>query len=283
MPSPFPGMDPYLEDPAVFPDLHDSLIAYAREALNAALPPPYYAGSASRVWVEVSSRHVGPGVGVLRPAPGASSGPPAGTGGSGAASGAVLTEPVLVRVTREEVREPFLEIYAQPGGERLVATIEVLSLANKSHSSHGRAPYLRKQQEVLDSQVHLVEIDLLRGGVHSTAVPLPSALARTGPFDYHICVHPFDASPDDFLVYPVRLDQRLPAVAVPLLPGDPSVTLDLQGLLDRCYDTGQYRRRVRYREAKPVPPLRPEQEEWALQVLRGQGLLDPAPAPDVAR
>ena len=41
MPSPFPGMDPFLEHPEVFPDLHDSLGATLRESLNARLPEPY--------------------------------------------------------------------------------------------------------------------------------------------------------------------------------------------------------------------------------------------------
>ena len=38
MPSPFPGMDPYLESPEIFPDVHDSMITYLREALQASLP-----------------------------------------------------------------------------------------------------------------------------------------------------------------------------------------------------------------------------------------------------
>ena len=66
MPSPIPGMDPFLEDPAVFPDLHDNLIAELN-AINAQLPPPYYASSASRVWIEPSQRRVEPDVNVLRP------------------------------------------------------------------------------------------------------------------------------------------------------------------------------------------------------------------------
>ncbi|MBI3463061.1 MAG: DUF4058 family protein, partial [Planctomycetes bacterium] len=51
MPSPFPGMDPFLEHPGIFPDLHDSLVTYLREALQPRLPSPYYAGIGSRIWV----------------------------------------------------------------------------------------------------------------------------------------------------------------------------------------------------------------------------------------
>jgi hypothetical protein len=271
MPSPFPGTDPFLEDQAVFPDLHDSLIYCLREALNAQLPPPYFVGIGSRVWVETSQRRIGPDVNVLRPTQTSNGGTAAGTGG-GAVALAVATEPVVVHVPHDEVREPFLEIHADPGGERLVTTLEVLSLANKAPSSHGREPYLRKQQEVLNSQVHLVEIDLLRGGAHSTAVPLDFAREKAGLFDYHVCVHRFDRL-EDYFVYPVSVGQRLPSVAIPLLPEHQPVRIDLQPLLDRCYDTGQYRRRVRYDAPVPPPPLRSEQAAWVEKALRQQGLL----------
>src|ERR1700739_1716701 len=123
MPSPIPGMDPFLEDPAVFPDLHDNLIAELRNAINAQLPPPYYASSASRVWVEPSQRRVGPDVNVLRPErPGSEVGAPSAPTDTAVA---VARPPVVVRIPREEVRETYLDIYAQPGNERLVTTIEV--------------------------------------------------------------------------------------------------------------------------------------------------------------
>jgi hypothetical protein len=265
-------MDPFLEDPAVFPDLHDSLIAELRNAINAQLPPPYYASSASRVWVEPSQRRVEPDVNVLRPErPGGGAAP------SPAAATAVTRPPVVVRIPREEFRQTYLDIYAKPGHERLVTTIEVLSPTNKTTGGEGRPLYLQKQREVLGSKVNLVEIDLLRGGQHTTAVRLEDALEKAGPFDYHVCVRGFE-EPDDFVIYPISLGGRLPVVAIPLLPGDSSVGVDLQTLLDRCYDTGLYQRRILYAERAPVPPLRPEQAAWVEQVLRDKGHLAAAPA-----
>src|SRR5438874_11797542 len=41
MPSPFPGMDPYLETPNLWPDVHHELISQIRSALNPALLPRY--------------------------------------------------------------------------------------------------------------------------------------------------------------------------------------------------------------------------------------------------
>jgi Protein of unknown function (DUF4058) len=269
MPSPFPGMDPFLEDPAVFSDLHDRLIVCLSEALNAQLPEPYYAGIGSRVWVQTAQRRIVPDVSLVRPRQTANGGVSAGGAGVAVAE-AVRTEPVVVHVPREEIRETFLEIYAQPGGERLVTTVEVLSPANKSPGIHSRDLYLQKQEEILNNQVHLVEIDLLHSGAHTTAVPLEQANAKAGSFDYHVCVHRFDR-PDDYFVYPIQLRARLPEIAIPLLADDPAVPIDLQALLDRCYDTGQYHRRVRYGEYAPL--LSADDAEWVQRLLREKGII----------
>jgi hypothetical protein len=186
-------------------------------------------------------------------------------------------EPVVVRTVPDEAPESFLEIFAQPGGERLVTSVEVLSLTNKTPGTHGRGPYVEKQREILDSKVHLVEIDLLRSGTHTTAVALDAAIAMTGGFDYHVCVRPFDRPAGEFLVYPIWLRNRLPVIAVPLLPGDQPVQVDLQSVLDKVYDTGRYARRVRYRDWVPVPPLGAELRAWTDQVLRAAQLIGPPP------
>ena len=150
--------------------------------------------------------------------------------------------------------------------ERLVTTIEVPGLTNKTPGAHGRALYLRKQREVLQSQVHLVEIDLLRGGEHTTAVPRDLAIAQGGPFEYHVCIHHFD-NLEDYVVYPIRLPEPLPEIHIPLLPGEPAVAVDLQEAFQRCYDTGPYRRRIDYQRALPEPPLSSEYSQWAAQRL----------------
>jgi hypothetical protein len=262
MRSPFPGMDPFLEHPAHFPDLHDRFIAYLGEALGTSLPEPYFAGIASRVWVEMSQRLVGPDVKILL------SNEPNRTkssGGSAAVAEMPEVEPIVVHVPDDEVREPFLEIYFGPDQKRLVTSIEVLSLSNKKPGVQARDLYLEKQSEMLHSRVHLVEIDLLRAGEHTTAVHLPSLLARCGYLDYHVCIRRYDA-PADPIAYPIRLAQRLPTISVPLLPDDEPVRIDLQTVFDRCYAVGTYERRLNY--AGPiVPPLSPERETWARQVI----------------
>lgn len=262
MPSPFPGMDPYLEDPAVFPDLHDSLIVYLSEALNFVLPPPYYCAIASRSWVENFCQALEPDVFVGAP--------------EQMAEGDV-TKPVVVPLGREEVRQTFLEIHADRGGEHMVTTLEVLSPENKGAAGSGRALYLQKQDEVMQSRVHLVEIDLLRIGLSTTLAPPDRTVRTVGHYDYHVCVHRWDR-PRICSVYPVQLTGPLPVVAVPLLPDAPPVPVNLKAALDRAYDSGRYRQRARYRDPVPPPPLHPNQVIWVEQTLREAGLIEPPPS-----
>jgi hypothetical protein len=268
MPSPFPGMDPYLENPEIFPDFHDSAITYLREALQASLPAPYFAALGRRVWIEVSRRSVGPDVQIQRASAGILSPRPAVTSSASTVATQLLARPLLVKVAHDEFREPFIDIYTgSDKGKLLVASIEILSLSNKAPGEQGRELYLRKQKEILASKAHLIEIDLLRGGEHVSAVPLEAATEVCGDFDYHVSVHCFDDR-ETFFVYPIRLEERLPPISIPLLPGDAPVTLDLQAVFNRCYDAGPYSREVRYGEDKVIPALEPDQAVWVSALVR---------------
>lgn len=260
MPSPFPGMDPYLEAGPIFPGLHDRLIFCLGEILQPLLPKPYYAEIGDRVWVEATERAIGPDVTIRGPVSQPQRSP---TVAVPPAPGAVL-----VTVPHDERREPFLELYA--GADRLVTTIEILSPVNKAPGSKGRDLYVRKQEELLGSQVHLVELDLLRSGEHTTAVPLERARAQTGPFDYHVCVHRFHRW-EQFEVYPNRLRDCLPQVAIPLLPQDRDVLVALQAVFDRAYDAGPYTRRIDYGKS-PQPPLSEQDAAWAAALLARKAL-----------
>lgn len=258
-------MDPYLEHPDVFPDLHAGLIFALKEALQPSLPEQYFAQSDERVWLEISGRHVGPDVSVLerqRKVDRQDS-----TSAALAVAPPPRTRPVVVAVPLEERRELFLEIFAREDhGNRLVTAIEILSPTNKTPGLERREEYLKKQRELVHGKVHLVEIDLLRSGEHSTAVPRDRAMRVAGAFDYHVCIHRFDRL-GDFLVYPILLEEPLPEVEIPLLPQDGAVKIDLQAVFNHAYDAGPYRKRVRYAEEGPVPPLSLRQQEWASRVL----------------
>jgi len=257
-------MDPYLESPDWFPALHGGLITMMIGELNRWLPEPYYARPGHRVWLEYTHLPIERDADVLHSGQ-KSSRRELGTGGAGAAEDVELAEPVTVSVRTIEhdpYKEPFVEIHRRQGREdRVVSVIEVIGPDNKTLGNTGREKYLEKQREVLASQVHLIEIDLLTAGTHATAVPRDLAIKKAGHFDYHICVHRFNR-PRDFFVYPIRLEQRLPGIAIPLMPGDPDVPLSLQSVFDRAYDEGPFDRVVRYGEAPIIPPLRPEQLAW---------------------
>ncbi|HUG91567.1 MAG TPA: DUF4058 family protein [Planctomycetaceae bacterium] len=151
--------------------------------------------------------------------------------------------------------------------KRLVTSVEVLSPTNKRSAGQGRALYVQKQQELLlSSDVHLVEIDLLRTGSHTTAVPHNALIEKVGLFDYHVCLHCFH-DPKRYYVWPIRLENRLPEIIVPLLPDDPMIPLDLQTVFDRSYDAGPFRREIDYPRETAEPPLTAEQEAWVRQLI----------------
>lgn len=260
MPSPFPGMDPYLENPAYFGDFHDSFIVYLKEHIQSNLPEGYVATIGTRVWLETSGRYLGPDVKVQQD----SGNPKSGTV-STAAAVAVRTPPIVVQVAQERRRETFLEIRTLDD-RRLVTTIEMLSPTNNGPGEAGRKAYRRKQKEILGSPVHLVEIDLLRGGRATTAIPLEVLRRSAHRFDHHVCVHRFDR-PDEFQVYPIRLTDPLPEIAVPLLENEEQVAADLQQVFDRCWQAGAYRKMIRYGADPLDPPLAPDLADWVEDIL----------------
>jgi hypothetical protein len=162
-----------------------------------------------------------------------------------------------------------VEIVTVGDEARVVTVIEVLSPANKAAGGVGRRRYRAKQREVLRSEAHLLEIDLLRRGKHTVVAPLDQVLRRAR-HDYlvslsrggsrHLCE-----------VWPITLRSRLPKVSVPLLDGDPDQALDLQAVFDRCYDEGAYARRIDYRR-EPREPLSRADQDWADTLLHQQGI-----------
>jgi hypothetical protein len=253
----FPGMDPYLEVPELWPGVHNILIVNILNYLRPLLRPRYIAAIEERVFVEgPQQREFIPDV-LLKQGR-----PPREQGGT-----AVLEadEALEVQIPALEMHESYLEILDRHNGQRVVAVLEVLSPANK-YAGPGRDSYLAKQREVLASQAHLIEIDLLRRGPHTLAVP--EWIARQhASYDYLICVNRADGLRDRFRLYPRPLRQRLPRISVPLTDGDPDVVLDVQAVLAQTYEAGSYRERLRY-DRPCVPSLSAEDQAWADELIR---------------
>ena len=264
MPSPFPGMDPYIERPAIWPDFHDSLITYIRGALQPLLRPRYAALAQDRLYVVESERPIRPDVALVRTSF---------TGQAPAAAVAELDAPAVFELWREEVRQPLIHIVEPAAGNRVVTAIEVLSPDNKAPGP-GRTSYLQKREEFWAAGTNLVEIDLLREGQPTVRVSADN-LAGLRPWHYLVTVTRRWPSRQE--VYAVPLQRRLPRVAVPLAGEDPDVPLDLQAVFTRCWDEGPYPELLGY-GGPPPGPMAPDEVKWCEELLREGGFRPSAPA-----
>jgi hypothetical protein len=254
----FPGMDPYLENPVVFPGIHGPMVVYLRDRLSPLIRPRYVASVGERVYVEgPEERPIGPDVWVRETRREG--------GGLAVADVAVMDEPVHVEVPGLELHEPYIEIMDRESGMQVVTVIELVSPTNK-YSGPGRDLYVAKQQEVLSSATHLVEIDLLRFGPHVLAVS-EARVAGRFKYDYLVSVNRARRARTRFEVYPRTVRQRLPRIRIPLAGDDPDVPLDIRATLEQAYEAGSYRERIDY-QAPCEPPLVPDDQTWADDLIR---------------
>jgi hypothetical protein len=261
MPSPFPGMDPYLEAPDLWPDVHLELISKIRSALNPRILPNYIARVETRVYI---SREDDPGrklfagdVSVEKPAQSKAHRKPK------SLATIEIAEPIIIpQLMDDEIEEARIEIKDRKTNT-LVTVIEVLSPSNKVRGSEGRESFMEKRREIMASEVHWVEIDLLREGA-------PSVVPILKPSDYHI----FVSRSDDrrhIRCWPVDLRQKLPVIGIPLKGSDADVPLDLGAILSNVYDQASYGHVIDYRKP-PLPPLTPANARWAKRLLRQKKL-----------
>lgn len=262
MPSPFPGMDPYLE--MHWRDVHHRLVTYASDELQPRLPRDLRARVEERVYLESEGgepqRSRYPDVRVVETRPRRSQ-------ESQAVGVLEVSESVVIHLEDEPVTEGYLQIIDVASGGRIVTVIEFLSPTNKVPGA-GQDLYLRKQREVQDAGASLVEIDLVRTGRWVLAVSedaIPTGYRTT----YHICVRR-GWKPHEAEVYRAPLTARLPVIVVPLREKEPEAALDLQSLVDQAYRNGAYDD-LDYR-ADLRPPLVGPDAAWADELLRSKGL-----------
>jgi hypothetical protein len=261
MPSPFPGMDPYLENPSIWMDFHESFITYCRDALNERLPDAYETRIEERInLVELPAERVRSFRADIAVSAASDSHGPGAAGSSHANGGNVATiEPVTIPLVFYEVLSESKVHVLHRDEQRLVTVIELLSPTNKS--GEGFHLYKSKRNAIVCSRVNLVEIDLLLGGQRvELQDPLPAG-------DYFAFVARGNRRPDcDVFGWSVR--SPLPSLPIPLLSPDPDLQLDLQELFATTYDRGRYRRSLRYADS-PVVPLAKEDLDWAAALGKG--------------
>lgn len=249
-------MDPYLEHPVLWPDVHNSLITAIRDVLTPFVVPRYYIGLERRTYLLKPDDIVlvgRPDIAVIahRPATKPAALPLAEAG--------VLE--VEVPMT-DEVGENFLEVREVHTG-KLVTILELLSPVNKLNDE-GRQQYLQKRSQILLSQTNLVEIDLLRAGN-----PMP-VVGQPVVSDYRILVSRAWQRPRAQL-YPFNLQQPIPLFPLPLLRQDDPPEVNLGAILHALYERARFDLRLDYTQP-PVPPLVDEDAVWAKALLSGSQL-----------
>jgi len=259
MPSPFPGMDPFIESQE-WEDFHHATIEMIRGQIIAAAGERYAVHVERRIYIETVEPDVNPrrssvvipDVAIL----GDQSSPGTTAGLSNTAIAAAVE--CLIPIP-EEKRESFL-VLRDVETRQIVSVIELLSPSNKRLGSRGRRKYLVKRRLVIDSEAHLVEIDLLRGGAR---MPFEAGKPLSG--EYLCLVSRANRRPRAEL-YAWALRQKLPKIPIPLKSTDGDVSLDLQAVFDATYDHVHYDRMLNY-SAPLVPPADAETQKWIDHVL----------------
>lgn len=252
MPSPFPGMDPYIEQSSFWSSFHFRLIGAIAAAIEPQLSRDYYIEVETRTYQSDGSEELLisiPDAAVIarqsaQDAPNMES--PSSVATRVKPQTVVLPMPV-------PVKERYLEV-RKVGSDAVITVIEVLSPSNK-RPGEGRTIYETKRQQVLGSATHLIEIDLLRGGE-----PMP-ILGQAVPSTYRILVSRSDRRPTADL-YAVALQMPLSEIPIPLKSGDTEISVDLQDALNGVYEEARYAMRVDYRQPVPPPKLSAEEDAW---------------------
>jgi hypothetical protein len=265
MPSPFPGMDPYLEDPAYWSDFSARFLTYLCDLVNERLPDNYEARIDEKVnLIETSPDQIR----LIEPDMALSQGRPSLPVAS-PSTGTATLEPVTIPhlCIEEEQHERWIEILHRP--ERsLITALELLSPSNKEEPGFHR--YRDKRFALLQQQVHLVEVDLLLGGHR---LPLRYTLP---PADYYVMVSRGEQRPN-CQVYHWTLRQPLPEIPIPLKAPDRDLPINLGEVFTIAYEKGRYRRSLKY-SAPPAVHLPAQTRDWVLeQAARNATVLASAP------
>ncbi len=264
--SPFPGMDPYLEG-ELWQEFHDRLANQISEQLMPLLQPKYVALLSKRYVVDRAGlgifglplpRVIYPDVHVVRPPV---------VKETATLPYATVAPPTVELVNLFPLEMPLLSVEIRDVAQRrLVTVIEILSPANKR--GDGFWEYVDRRTELLQTETHLLETDLLRDDrrLQLTGGELP-------PASYYVFLSRFTRRPRTE-VWTIGLREPLPTVPVPLLPPDPDVPLQLQAAVEACFKLVGYERLLDYAQPPPPPALDAEDLVWARARVEAWEALD---------
>ena len=258
--SPFPGMDPYLEQH--WGDVHTSLMVYIRNQINAQLPGELQARVEESTAIQIEDegrKTVYPDVRVVED----HSSQPSGDRGVAVATETIMiAKPIIIKDEILPRTRRTVEIVDISFNDRVVTAIEILSPGNKI-GTLSRNAYIKKREGYTNSGVNLVEIDLVREGYHILAI---SEFLIPQPFQnqYMACVQRA-TEPYQYELYPMPLREPLPNIGIPLRRTDKDVLLQIQSLIDQCYQDGRYWRTDYSRPLRPG--LSDQDAQWANTLL----------------
>lgn len=257
MPSPFPGMDPYLES-YLWPDVHSALANKIRQQLTPQLRPRYTArleiylvedttpeGEIGILYPDVEVLQVQPADSTLKL-----------TSENHSSLATTPTPITLPFIQSIDVRVASIEI-RDTANNVLVTCIEILSPVNKREP--GLTDYRQKRQRLYQANVNLLELDLLRRGTrpfnHPRIPDVPYLIALTR------------AQSGITQVWPVCLQERLPTLPMPLRSPDPDIALELSSALATIYDEAAYDLSIDYTQPPPPPTLADTDAQWLRSLL----------------
>ena len=252
MSSPFPGMDPYLESPPFWGDLHGSMLAGIKAQLQDRLPGHYSVWSDIYVWLhepDLETRRGKPDDFITSA--------PRPKGNAGLVMLPAPTTSILPAIRREGNK--YLKI-KEVHSDRVITVLEFLSPANKTPGVDHDA-FLAKRNEYLATNTNVVEIDL-----HRTGLRMPLGEPSPPAADYYIVILR-EADFPRAAIWPLSVRDALPDLPIPLKPEDGFVTLDLKACFDLAYQQGPYRKEIDYSKP-PRIPLQGEDAVWAAHLLK---------------
>ncbi|MCJ8279658.1 MAG: DUF4058 family protein [Rivularia sp. ALOHA_DT_140] len=260
MSSPFPGMNPYLENPVLWQQIHKHLIIAIADALSPQVRPVFIVEIKERVYKDID-HNVDlikiPDVAVK------TSQIEKKSETENIAVAASTIKPVTVKLPiPKTVKESYLEI-RDINTKEVITTIEVISPKNK-RSGEGRKIYDEKRLKVFGSASSLIEIDLLR-----TGEPM-KILDNNIQSDYRILVSRSNQRPKADL-YTFNLTENIPKFPLPLYKGDKEPIVDLQELINGIYERASYDLVIDYSQ-EPVPELNEDNKVWVDEILKEKGL-----------
>ncbi|NCJ05892.1 DUF4058 family protein [Synechococcales cyanobacterium C] len=265
MASPFPGMDPYLEQAIFWSEFHSRLIVAIADALALSLLPQYYVAVETRTYRDDPNEELLVGIpdAVVLSTPGLSAQAKREIAGAGVAT-TVRPQSVILPMPLE-IKERYLEI-REAGSDAVITVVEVLSPTHKRQGG-GRRIYSTKRQTVLGSASHLVEIDLLRA--HDPMAMHPVDIGAASTARYRILVSRSEHRPRADL-YEFVLREPIPEFPLPLKETGEQVIVGLQPLVNGIYERSGYGIRVDYQASVPPPALSAEDQAWVNELLHSR-------------